>query len=274
MSKLKKALDKAKEARGDYEKSQLLRIEPAPPPPELFDAGKPPQTDFKPFKPKYTTTRVVACDSDFLRKNRVIPVCTVDGADRLKMLRTQILNTMSDQGRTSIIVTSANPGEGKTLTAINLAISFSHQMNKTVLLVDGDIRKPTIHKYLGLQDGPGLSDYLIGKAEIADVLINPGMDRIVILPGGRPLFNSAELIDSPRMKTLLKEIKGRYQERFIIFDTAPVLTSADPLVFANFIDGILFVVEAEKTKREELKRALDLMRDKPIIGMVFNKAID
>jgi non-specific protein-tyrosine kinase len=273
MSKLKKALEKAKEARGDYTQSPLSRVLPAAPL-EQTDTERTPQERFMPFKPLYTTTKVIKCESSFLKKNRIMPVCTEKGADQVKILRTQILQSLSDEGRNTLLVTSANPGEGKTLTAINLAISFSHQTNRTVLLVDGDIRKPTIDKYLGLSEGPGLSDYLIGKADIADILINPGMERIVVLPGGRPLTNSAELLGSPRMGSLLKELKEKYQDRFIIIDAAPVLTSADPLVLSSIVDGILIVVESEKTKREDIKKVFEMMQNKPIIGTVFNKAID
>ena len=273
MSRLKKALDKAKESRGEYTQSPLPSAVPAAPP-EQADAERSPQDRFMPFKPVYTTTKVIKCETSFLRKNRILPVCTENGADQVKILRTHVLQSLSDEGKNTLLVTSANPGEGKTITAINLAISFSHQTNRTVLLVDGDIRKPTIDKYLGLSEGPGLSDYLIGKAEMADILINPGMERIVILPGGRPLTNSAELLGSPRMVSLLKEIKQKYRDRFIIIDAAPVLTSADPLVLSSLIDGILIVVEAEKTKREDIQKVFEMMQNKPIIGTVFNKAID
>ena len=165
-----------------------------------------------------------------MRKNRVISVCTEDEADRIKILRTQILSTLRDGDKNTLLVTSANHREGKTLTAINLAISFSHQTNKTKLLVDADIRKPSFHDFLGLGVHPGLSDYLSGRAGFRP-LVNPGMDRIVILPGGKPMRNSAELLASPRMTQLFEDIKQKYPERFIIFDGAPVLKSADIACF-------------------------------------------
>jgi protein-tyrosine kinase len=272
MSKLKQALEKAKKERGEIaggkEQSPDARTLPA------GATEEEPPIQYKPLKPFYTSTKVIHCDSDLLHRNRVVSVCTRDEADRLKILRTQILNKMSEEGKNTLMITSANPGEGKTLTAINLAISFSHQFNKTVLLVDSDIKKPTIHKYLGLEDGPGLSDCLVEKKMMTDGLVNPGMERIVILRGGSPQTNSAELLGSKKMKALLKEIKERYPERFIIFDSTPVLTSADPLVLANLVDGILLVVEAEKTKREDVLKVLEMMHNKPIIGTVFNKSLD
>jgi protein-tyrosine kinase len=272
MSQLKKALEKAKEARKHH--------------PEIFEqpASAPPITQpvlqgtveqqHKPIKPVYTHSRKCVIDQLLIRRNRIISVCTEDEADRIKILRTQILNTLRDGGKNTLLVTSANHREGKTLTAINLAISFSHQTNKTVLLVDADIRKPSIHDFLGLGVHPGLSDYLSGHVGISDLFVNPGMDRIVILPGGKPMRNSAELLASPRMSQLFEDIKQKYPERFIIFDGAPVLKSADSLVFSNFIESILIVVEAEKTRRDDLKRVFDMLKDKPIIGTVFNKVQD
>ncbi len=272
MSRLKKALEKAKKERGDSSIDPVNRIDPAPPPGDGV-LSVVPQREFRPFQPEYSCTQVVPCDPDALRANRVVAVCTEDEANKMKILRTQIINLIMEQGKNTFLVTSANPGEGKTLTSINLAISFSHQLNKTVLLVDTDIRKPAIHTFFGLGDRPGLSDYLIGKARIQDVLINPGLDRFVILPGGKPLTNSTELLASPRMAFLLNEMKQRYENRFIIFDSAPVLTSADPMVLSNHVDGILIVVEAEKTKREDVKKVLEVMHDKPVIGTVLNKLI-
>lgn len=274
MSKLKKALEKAKEARGNPP-AGLPRANEAPLGGESSAIGNTDSgIDHRPFKPIYVETATVKCDAELLRKNRVISVCTEDEADRLKILRTQILNRMNEQDKTTLLVTSANPGEGKTLTALNLAISFSHQFNKTVLLVDANIRNPSTHRYLGLEDGPGLSDYLTGKASIADGLVNPGMERIVIFRAGTPRTNSAELIGSPRMKALLNEMKGKYPDRFIIFDSAPVLKSADPLVFANLVDGILLVVEAEKTRKEDLVKVMDMLKGKPLLGSVLTKVLE
>lgn len=274
MSRLKKALDKAREARGESGEAMTMRIEPAPPPEGTITGRIPQERDVGPLRLLYKSTKTMPCDASLLKKNNVISVCTEDEASTLKILRTQVLTRISEDGKKTLLITSANPGEGKTLTAINLAISFSHQLDKTVLLVDTDIRKPSMHKFFGLEDLPGLSDYLIGKCQIEDVLINPGLERFVLLPAGRPLTNSAELLGSSRMQALLREMKNRYRDRFIIFDSAPVLTSADPLVLAGLVDAILVVVEAEKTPREDVKKVFDMMRDRPIIGTVFNKMIE
>jgi non-specific protein-tyrosine kinase len=118
----------------------------------------------------------------------------------------------------------------------------------------------------------GLSNYLLGQAEIPELLVNPGIDRLVLLPAGKPLPNSAELLGSPRMVKLVNDIKSRYSEdRIIIFDTCSLLSFADPLVLTRYVDGILFVAESERTSAEDINKAMELLKDKPLFGTVFNK---
>ncbi len=270
MSRLKKALEKAKEARGEFLKGADRAEkpgEPAAPAPGTSPAA--PRA--AQVAPKYTETRVVGIDLEKLRSRSVICMCTEDEGDRVKILRTQILNLLKEPGQNTLLVTSARPGEGKTVTSINLAISLSHQMDRTVLLVDADLRKPSIHDYLGLGKTRGLTDYLTSDADLSELLINPGIEKWVILPAGKPLTNSAEMLGSPRMESLVKELKHRYPDRFIIFDCSSVLTSADPLVFSRYVDGVLLVVEAEKTRKDDLARVLEMMKDRPIVGTVYNK---
>ena len=189
----------------------------------------------------------------------------------IKIMRTRILNLLEKTGGNSLLVTSPLPGEGKTLTAINLAISISHEIDRTTLLVDADLRSPMINKYFGIPEGKGLSDYLRGKADIPDLLINPGIEKLTILPGGSPIPNSSELLGAPRMESLVAEMKKRYPDRFLIFDSSSLLTTADPLVFSRYIDGILLVVEAEKTPKADIEKAREMLKDKPVLGTVFNK---
>jgi protein-tyrosine kinase len=267
MSILKKALQKAKEARGEILAVKPLAADPAPPPPSLSERKHADQT----LRIAYSCTQVLHADPDVLRTNRVVSVCTEDEADRLKILRTRIVDLMRSEGKNTLLVTSANAGEGKTLTAINLAISFSHLLNQTVLLVDAHLKNPSVHRYFGFDEKEGLSDYLRGKKEISDLLVCPGLDRLVLLPGGKRITNSAELLGTTSMESLVGEIKTRYPDRFILFDGGPILTSADPLVLARYTDGILLVVEAERTTRNDLKRVFELLKDRPVVGMVLNK---
>jgi len=274
VSKLQKALEKAKEARGDFLESMALATEvpeESEQSPVLHQENKRQEVP----TPVYFQTRKLPVDFNQLIQNRIIPICHGNAAaDRIKILRTQVLNRMVEEGKNTLLITSANPGEGKTLTAINLAISISHEMDRTTLLVDTDLRKPSIHSYFGFEVGQGLSDYLKNGARLSDLLVSPGIEKLVILPGGNPMTNSAELLGSPRMESLVKEMKERYADRFIIFDSSSLLSYADALVFSRFIDGILIVVEAEKTTRSDLKRTLEMLGDKPVIGTLLNKYRD
>jgi protein-tyrosine kinase len=269
MSKLKKALEKAKEARYQAEGKLVQEETSAPAAGRDAAASKLGRCDINPF---YQFTRVVSVDAAFLRKKKVISICHENGvADQIKILRAQILKVMKEIGGNSLLVTSANQGEGKTLTAINLALSICQELDRTVLLVDADLRTPSIHRYFGFDGEPGLSDHLKVRANIADLLLNPGIPRLTILPAGKPLANSSEILGAPRTELLVKEMKERYPERFIIFDSSSLLTSADPLVFSKFIEGVLLVVEAEKTTKTDLRRALELLEGRPIVGTVLNK---
>jgi non-specific protein-tyrosine kinase len=220
----------------------------------------------------YTQTKVVHVNPEILRDNK-ITAWSHEGEmpKRVKMLRTQIEHKMEELNGSTLLITSTHPSEGKTFTAINLALAFAQAVARTVLLVDADLRKPSIHEILGLEAGQGLSDYLLGQVELPDVLVNPGIARLVVLPAGTQMPNSTELLSSPRMGSLVAELKHRYSNRFIIFDGSSLLASADPLAFSPYIDGFLLVVESEKTSREDFHRAKKLLEGKPLLGSVFNK---
>jgi protein-tyrosine kinase len=208
-----------------------------------------------------------------LRQHRIISF-TDDSLVReeYKILRTHIIQRTQAEQKNTLMITGPLPGEGKTLTAINLAISLSHEVGKTVLIVDADLRFPSVHSYFGLPQSPGLVDYLAGDAPLPDLLVHPeGFDKLVILPGGRAVAGAAELIGSPMMGNLVQELKHFYPDRYVLFDLPPVLSYADPLAFAPFVDGIILVVEMGKTPREDIQKCVQAFKDFPIIGMVLNK---
>jgi len=271
VSKIQKALEKAKEIRGDFFENLTRDPEPSKDFEDRLSRQQRERREETPA-PVYLHTRTVPADFEHLVQNHIIPDCKgSSAANRVKMLRTRILNKMANEGKNTLLITSANPGEGKTLTAINLAISISQEMDRTTLLVDSDLRKPSIHSYFGFEVSQGLSDYLRHDVPLSDLLVSPGIEKLVVLPGGKPLTNSSELLGSPRMESLIAELKERYANRFIIFDSCSLLEFADPLVLSRFIDGILIVVEAEKTTKNDLKRTFELLRDKPVIGTLLNK---
>jgi len=190
--------------------------------------------------------------------------------EQYKKLRATILRSTRSDNRTSFLVVSADAGEGKSVTAINTAVALANGIDHTVLLVDADLRKPSVHRYLGLAPQAGLSDYLQGKVDIPDVLIHTGIGRLVFLPAGNPAENATELLSSQKMRTLLQEMKQRYGDRYIIIDTSPILLTADPLSLSNYADGVLFVVRADHTSPKTVSRALALIKGSPIFGIIFN----
>jgi non-specific protein-tyrosine kinase len=227
----------------------------------------------KEINPMYSRTRTLQVDPRWLRRNRIVSLSKNDPVrDQMRILHTQVLNRMQEIGARTLMVTSANPREGKTLTSINLAISLSQKLDQTVLLVDADLRKPTVHQYMGFEILAGLTACLLGQAEIPELLVNPGIEKLVILPGGAPLPNSSELLGSPAMEALVAELKERYADRVVVIDTSSLLACADPLVLSRFVDAVLLVVECERTSGRDLEKALELLKDSKIVGTVFNKA--
>jgi exopolysaccharide/PEP-CTERM locus tyrosine autokinase len=193
--------------------------------------------------------------------------------DAFKILRTQVMHRLRDNSWNVLGVTSPGHGEGKTLTAVNLAVSLAMETTQTVLLVDANLRNPSIHEVFGLTDCPGLADYLLDNQPVEDLLVHPGIGRFVILPGGRAISNSTEILTSPKMLALVEEFKHRYPARIIIFDLPPLLHTADVLAFSPYTDALLLVVEEGKTTAEDVQRALSLVKNsRPVLGTVLNKA--
>jgi exopolysaccharide/PEP-CTERM locus tyrosine autokinase len=265
-----KALEKAKASKqktGDGQDIPPARISPAEITPPLTGAHLPPEEIY------YTITRTVPVRLEVLQRQRIITGKENDPVlEEYKILRTQILQRTKAGHHNTLMITGARPGEGKTLTAINLAISLAQEVDKTVLLVDADLRYPSVHEYFGLPRGPGLVDYLTGSLPLSQLLVHPeGFDKLVILPAGRMVAGAAELISSPMMADLVKELKQFYPDRYVLFDLPPLLSFADPLAFAPLVDGIMLVVEMGKTAREDIQKCVELLKDFSILGLVLNK---
>ena len=220
----------------------------------------------------YSRTRSVVMEEDVLRRNRILTGHDSPFADAYKILRTQVLHRLRENGWNMLGITSPRDGAGKTLTAINLAIATATEPTQTVLLVDADLRAPHIHEEFGFEQGPGLTDFLLDGRPIEELLLHPGLGRLVVLPGGRGTDQSAELLTSPRMIALGKELKHRYASRVVIFDLPPALDRADVLAFSPQLDALLLVVEDGKTSEPDLQHALQALKGSaPILGTVLNK---
>jgi exopolysaccharide/PEP-CTERM locus tyrosine autokinase len=191
-------------------------------------------------------------------------------AEEYKKLRSMILHmTKRKENHNTIMVTSADSGAGKSLTAINLAIVLAQEYNHTVLLIDADFRRPSLHGYLGLQPALGLTDCLVDDIDVSRALIKAGTPRLSFLAAGRTASNPAELLSSDKMRNLVHEIKGRYRDRYIIIDTSPVLAFAEAHAMSTYVDGILFVVK-EGAASSSVLAALDILQGGKVLGIVYN----
>lgn len=269
MEKIKEALEKARLAVP----KQLKRSDSS-----VFDLSSSKKTvaqidDSDMHEISYESTRVVELDPAHLEKNRIVCFGKSDPAAWVfDSLRTQILQKMDDNGWQTIAVVSPTPESGKTLVSINLAISIANQPQKTAMLVDFDLRRPKIAQYLGLKLDKSINDYISSNTPIAEMLINPGMPRLVVLPTKSGITNSAEVLSSSKMQGLMQEIKSRYESRIVIFDLPPLLNADDALVILPKVDCVLLVVGNGLVKEAEIEEAMHYIPKEKLIGIVLNKA--
>jgi protein-tyrosine kinase len=191
-------------------------------------------------------------------------------AENFKVLRTQLLFPGEEERRRTIMVTSLLPEEGKTFVATNLAVSFAQGIDEHVLLVDCDLRRPQVHKELGYRNVEGLHEHLTGKRKLKDLIIRTQIEKLSILPAGKRPSNPAELLSSARMRTFLQEIRERYDDRFVIIDSAPTHVTPEAKVLAEFVDGIIFVIMAERSPRKVIQKAINNLGKDKMLGIVFN----
>lgn len=206
--------------------------------------------------------------------NKILPALDDRSAvTAYKMMRTRVLQRMRSNNWRTLIVTSAGPGEGKTTTACNLALSISHDVNQAVILVDLDLQRPSLAECFGLEVEAGIGDYLTGQADLQDIVYAPtGMDRIAIIPNRAPVPHSSELLASPRMRDLVDWLKNQGPETISIFDLPPILACDDVLAFSPFADAILMIVAEGKAERIAVSRSIELIADRELLGVVLNQS--
>jgi len=237
-------------------------------------AAKSEARSFVPRNIEYSETRRVNTSPLHLHAMRILnPMSDSATVAAYKILRTQILHKMTKNGFNSFAVVSANQAEGKSLTAVNLAISLAQEVNHTVLLVDFDLMKPSIHQYFGFEPEVGIGDYLDGRATLASALVNPGIERLVVLPGRASLANSSEILSSPDVVSLINDIKSRYENRIIVFDLPSMLHQDDALAISPYVDALLVLIAEGETAQLELVRIGQLIGNKPVLGTVLNKSL-
>jgi protein-tyrosine kinase len=231
------------------------------------------QTQLQPWV-SYTQTRQFTPEPRRLASNLVIGADAPRGAyTAYNFLRSQIIKRLQENGWNAVAITSPSGGSGSTLTALNLGISIARSYSYTVLLVELDLVNPSLHRMLGFTQRQGMVDHLLEDVPVADILINPGIDRLVLIPAGSPVINSAELLSSLKMGRLVEQLKHRYQDRIVLFDLPPVLAHDDAMAFAQYVDCALLVVEEGETRVDEIRRAVDYLSPTNILGVVLNRSI-
>jgi protein-tyrosine kinase len=264
MSRIEEALEKAARMRSDVTEGNALRRVEVP----LVEAGlqREDETWYEPPPaPVVITTNplLVSVNS---------PASPV--AEEYRKLKSTIVAlTQKGEFLNTLMVTSALGGEGKSVTALNLAVSLAQECDHTVLLIDADLRKPSLHRYLDLEPGLGLSDCLVDGIDVGSAIIKTGIGRLSFLPSGRSLENPAEMLASQKMRNLMAEMKHRYRDRYLIIDTPPVLPVAETRSLSLLADCIVFVVREGVPSPDEVKSACSSLEQGKILGVVYNDSV-
>lgn len=217
-------------------------------------------------------TRVVEIDPLHLERERIMPpgAAGIHGAP-YKMLRTQVLQRLDKLAVNSLAVVGAATDTGKTLTAINLAIAIAADPERNALLVDLDLRRPSIHRRFGIEPTVGVDDCLRRSAPLPEAMVRiGGYERLVILPARERSLDSSELLSTRRTEEMIVEMRNRYRDRVLVFDLPPVLQADDALAFARHAQAALIVVGEGRTRRDDLLRTIELLRDMTVVGTVLN----
>ncbi len=187
-----------------------------------------------------------------------------------KLRSTVISLTRGEAFLNSLIITSCAPSEGKSITALNLAISLAKEQDHTVLLVDADLRRPSLHRYLGISPEYGLAHCLRDGLPIEKALVKTGLGKLVLLPAGDIIKDPLDMLSSKRMEDIVLELKQRYPERYVLIDTPPAVPFADASVLSKMVDSTLFVVREGVATKSVITKTLEDFRRKGILGVVYN----
>lgn len=262
MEKIKQAIEKAKQ--NGHGVVRHRKIQPAP-------AAYAQKLEFD--NVNYSNTRVVQLSPAHLERHRIVAFNKSDPLSvSFDLLRTQVLRKMDDNGWRTLAIVSPTPESGKTVVSINLAMAIAHHSNKTAMLVDFDLRRPKVGAYLGLTREKSLNDVLCGDADVSDIMVNPGLPKLVVLPTSKPILKSAEILSSTKVENLIHELRDRYPERIVLFDLPPLLNADDAITVLPQIDCALMVVGNGMISKAELEESLRHLHATNLLGVVLNKA--
>jgi len=230
--------------------------------------------------PAVTRSRLVNVDLARLRAAGFITPDepTTQIATEFRVIKRPLLDNV--EGRSAapvenanlIMITSAVPGEGKTFTSVNLAVSMALELDRTVLLVDADATRSSVMAQLGVSESRGLTDLLLDPSmQLSDFMLRTNVEKLSLLPAGSPYARATELLASDGMMRLVDELATRYPDRVVIFDAPPLLATTESRVLARHMGQIVMVVEAERTTHAVLQDAMDTIKSCPVVSMVLNK---
>lgn len=272
MERIKQALEKARQQSAGAAPHPAHPPAPAPTAP----AAAAQQADALAsgaIEVNYTQTEIVRLDRATLERNRIVAFEKTNPDNWVyDVLRTQVLQKMDEKGWRTLAITSPTVGSGKTVTAINLAISIAHHTQRTAMLVDFDLRRPRVGTYLGVRKTPSLSEVLTGKAQLADAMVNPDMPRLVVLPTSRPVPHAAEVLSSVVVRSMVADLRERYADRIVIFDLPPVMAGDDVMALLPSVDAVLLVVGNGDSTRKEIEESMRHLPPEQLLGVVLNKA--
>ncbi len=222
--------------------------------------------------PSYDSSRQCRMDLKELEANRCLSIFPDSSITKYyTQLRTQITQRALTKGWKTIMITSCRPKAGKTLTAINLSLTFARTSDDKVLLVDGNLKHQQIYAYMGLPGEKGLSDAILNKTSMNEVMVWPGIDKLTVISGGQSIVSSSELLGSPQMASIVSEMRKRYSDRYVFFDMPAANESADALTFTPLVDCILIVIEEGKTTFSDVESLIEKFPSEKILGYVANK---
>ncbi len=215
---------------------------------------------------------IVQLDEARMEREHILPPnAGGENGAAYKLLRTQVLRRLDQLQANTLAVISPAAAAGKTLTAINLAIAIAADQRRTALLVDMDLRNPSVHRRLGIEPRLGIEDCLQDGRPVEEAILRvAGYERLALLPARAMVEHSSELLTSERAARLVAELRARYANRVIIFDLPPILLTDDALAFSRSVQAGLMVVGEGRTQRDDLMRSMELLRDLPIVGSVLN----
>jgi protein-tyrosine kinase len=224
------------------------------------------------FTPQFRSAPV---DPDAMERHHVLlRVHDVAISRAYKILRTRVLRRLSANNWASLGITGIAAGEGKSLTAVNLALALAQDVNTWVTLVDLDLQRPQLGSYLGMTYEHGLTDFLTGQVELEQIVYDIGVKRLAVVPNATSVESSSELLSSPRMADFVNALESQSPRRVVVYDMPPLMVTDDVLAFAPRVDSFLVVVAQGQTARRTLANATEVLSELNVLGVVLNRSTE